>query len=131
MTRYISDVIKRIIRFASALLAFLVAVIAVGYLFWIFAIICYYAFGGLIDNHAGDKTAKAYVEKIKSPLESFREASGHYPDTLQEVASLPPPPLGLTYKRELGRYPGNPDTYRIDYDSLDYWSGSGQWFDDE
>ena len=122
-----SDMRKKVTRLSAFGVASLAIVILVSSL----PAVVLWTVDRLNYSNADKKAAKTYVEIIKPRLESFRRVSGHYPDSLKEIAGLPPIPSGLTYKRELDPYPSNPDTYRIDYDSLEYWSNSGQWFDDD
>ena len=79
------------------------------------------------DRQAG----RAYLEQIKPHLEDYRQNNGHYPDDLSDIPNLPTPPSGFLYRREKDPQPGNPDTYRIDYNSQEYWSGTGEWIDDD
>jgi hypothetical protein len=89
---------------------------------------------GVIAN-ATDKSdkqvARDYLMQIKPRLEGYRENNGHYPDALNEISGLPAPPVGFIYLREKDTNPDNADTYQIDYYSMEYWSGSGEWFDDD
>jgi hypothetical protein len=80
---------------------------------------------------ANKQAARDYLEQIKPHLEDYRQNNGHYPDALSEVPGLPAPPSGFYYRREKDPLPENPDTYRVDYYSLEYWSGNQQWFDDD
>jgi len=77
------------------------------------------------------KAAMAYVDSIKPSLEDFRSKHGHYPETLGQVPFLPLPPSGLRYHHYLDSDPLDPETYGVDYGSLEYNSFTGQWFDDD
>jgi len=81
---------------------------------------------------ASDKKAvMAYVDSIKPVLEDYRSKHGHYPNTLGQVPSLPLPPSGLRYYHYLDSNPLDPETYGVDFDSLEFNSYTGQWFDDD
>jgi hypothetical protein len=73
--------------------------------------------------------ARDYVAAVQPRLEDFRKTHGQYPNSLSEVDSLPATPVGLAYNHE---HNGGKDTYRFHYwNTCEYWSGTGQWVDDD
>jgi hypothetical protein len=71
-----------------------------------------------------EQIAKNYVKMIKPSLEKFRRISGHSPVSIGEIANLPSVPSGLIYYKKQ-------DTYWFDYYPDLYWSGTGEWFEDD
>jgi hypothetical protein len=82
-------------------------------------------------NRADKQVARDYLKQIQPQLEDYHQINGHYPDALSDIPQLPPAPAGFIYQREKDRVPENPDTYRIDYFSEEYWSATQQWQDDD
>ena len=73
--------------------------------------------------------AHDYVTTIQPRLEDFRHTHHQYPDSLSQVGDLSSIPIGLIYSHEHDAFQ---DTYRFDYkNTCQYWSGTGQWFDDD
>ncbi len=93
-------------------------------------IVCFAAIGNVTDK-SDKQAARDYLREIKPRIDDYWQTYGHYPDSLSEISGLPAPPPGFIYLREKDAMPGGPDTYRIDYFSLEYWSGTQQWFDDD
>jgi hypothetical protein len=85
----------------------------------------------VVTDKADKQVAHDYLALIQPQLEDFRQTNGHYPNVLGDVRGLPAPPAGFIYRRDDGSTRENGDTYRIDYFSEEYWSGSRQWFDDD
>jgi hypothetical protein len=91
------------------------------------AIACFFIFANLT-NKTDKQAARDYLKQIQPKLETYHANFGHYPDALDQLPSLPKPPAGFFYYREKDP---SPDTYFIDYFSLEYSSATGQWFDDD
>jgi hypothetical protein len=100
--------------------------------FFSLALVAIFAFAMAVmaTDRSDDKVARDYLLQIQPVIEDYRQTTGQYPDALSDLSHLPTPPVGFIYRRDRDRSSDNPESYRIDYFSEEYWSASGAWSDD-